>query len=103
MIKRGTTVRVLRDTSFWVNNIGTVNIVESNEGNTITYPVVVKFTTPNYAGKFATNFAMDELEIIESKVDKKKTEKKVSKTKEVPVDKVVSSTSDSKTSDTSTT
>lgn len=78
MITKGTTVRILRDTSFWFNNVGMVTIVESSEGE-LAYPIVVKFSTPNYAGKYSTNFALDELVILEEPAIEKKPKKSVEK------------------------
>jgi len=65
MIKRGTTVRILRKESYWYNDLGTIATVDQSG---IRYPVVVRFEKVNYSGTNTNNFALDELvEVSEDK------------------------------------
>ena len=62
MIKRGSTVRILRKESYWFQKTGTVATVDQSG---IRYPVVVRFESVNYSGTNTNNFTLDELvEII---------------------------------------
>jgi len=65
MIERGSKVRILRTESYWVNEIGTVAVIDQSG---IRYPAVVRFEKPNYSGTNTNNFALDELvEVKEGK------------------------------------
>ena len=64
MISRGSTVRILRQESYWFNKIGTVTTVDQSG---IRYPAVVRFDSVNYSGINTNNFALDEL--VEVKKD----------------------------------
>lgn len=64
MVKRGSKVRILREESYWYNQIGTVATVDQTG---IIYPAVVKFENVNYAGTNTNNFSLNELEEISEK------------------------------------
>ena len=66
MIRRGSTVRILRTESYWFNQIGTVATVDKSG---IRYPVVVRFENVNYSGTNTNNFAIDELVEVSPKTD----------------------------------
>jgi|TARA_B110000240_G_C13355378_1_gene391578 photosystem I subunit 4 len=67
MVDRGSTVRILRKESYWVNQIGTVATVDKGKSK---YPILVRFENVNYSGTNTNNFALDELKEI--KTDKEK-------------------------------
>ena len=64
MIDRGSTVRVLRKESYWLNQTGTVATIDKG---TAKYPVLVRFDNVNYSGTNTNNFALDELKEVEIK------------------------------------
>ncbi len=69
MVKRKDTVRVKRKESYWYNDIGTV--VTIDKGESLLYPVVVRFQKVNYIGLSGdpsglnmNSFAESELEVL---------------------------------------
>ena len=61
MVDRGDTVRILREESYWFNQVGNVASVDKSG---IRYPVVVRFENVNYSGTNTNNFAVDELKNV---------------------------------------
>jgi len=64
MTDRNSKVRILRNESYWFNQVGTVATVDKSG---IRYPVVVRFPNVNYAGTNTNNFALDELTEVKDK------------------------------------
>jgi photosystem I subunit 4 len=60
--KRGAQVKILRKESYWYLQVGSVVAVDQQPG--VRYPVVVRFSTVNYAGISTNNFAIDEIEEV---------------------------------------
>ena len=64
MIERGSTVRILRKESYWLNKTGTVATIDKGKAK---YPVLVRFESVNYSGTNTNNFALDELKEVDVK------------------------------------
>ncbi len=58
MVQKGEKVRILRQESYWFNDVGTVVILDQKSPN---YPVLVRFTKVNYSGTNTANFKLEEI------------------------------------------
>jgi len=61
-IQKGSQVRVLRQESYWYNDVGTVASVD--KGPKVIYPVTVRFERVNYSSLNTNNFGISELEEV---------------------------------------
>lgn len=64
MIERGSTVRILRKESYWVNQTGTVTTIDKGKAK---YPLLVRFDNVNYSGTNTNSFALDEVKEVDVK------------------------------------
>nr|YP_009398976.1 photosystem I reaction center subunit IV [Cliftonaea pectinata]ARW68165.1 photosystem I reaction center subunit IV [Cliftonaea pectinata] len=60
MLEKGSKVKVLRQESYWYQDIGVV--VKVDKG--IKYPVLVRFSKVTYSGVNSNNFSENELQLI---------------------------------------
>nr|YP_009296117.1 photosystem I subunit IV [Schizymenia dubyi]AOM65052.1 photosystem I subunit IV [Schizymenia dubyi] len=61
MLKKGSLVKILRKESYWYQDTGTVVKMDKD----IKYSVLVRFAKETYSGVNSTNFAQDELDVIQ--------------------------------------
>nr|YP_009313164.1 Photosystem I reaction center subunit IV [Dermonema virens]SCW21418.1 Photosystem I reaction center subunit IV [Dermonema virens] len=57
MVKKGSTVKILRKESYWYQDTGTVVKVDTG----IKYPVLVRFQKETYSGVNSNSFSEDEV------------------------------------------
>nr|YP_009313780.1 Photosystem I reaction center subunit IV [Helminthocladia australis]SCW22034.1 Photosystem I reaction center subunit IV [Helminthocladia australis] len=57
MVKKGSTVKIVRKESYWYQDTGTVVKVDTG----IKYPVLVRFEKETYSGVNSNSFAEDEV------------------------------------------
>lgn len=62
MLKKGSSVKIVRKESYWYQDMGTVVKVDTG----IKYPVLVRFEKETYSGVNSNNFAEDEIIETES-------------------------------------
>ena len=67
MINRGSTVRILRKESYWLNKTGTVATIDKGKAK---YPVLVRFESVNYSGTNTNSYALNELEEVKKDENK---------------------------------
>ena len=63
-IKRGSTVKILREESYWFRRDGKVASIDDTE---VRYGVTVRFESVNYNGVNTANFNLSELAEVKSK------------------------------------
>nr|SCW23054.1 Photosystem I reaction center subunit IV [Nemalion sp. H.1444] len=61
MLKKGSTVKIMRKESYWYQDTGSVVKVDSG----IKYPVLVRFEKETYSGVNTNSFAEDEVAVVE--------------------------------------
>ena len=61
MIKKESTVKILRKESYWYKQTGSVMKIDKD----IKYPILVRFKKETYSGVNSNNFAENELEVVE--------------------------------------
>nr|YP_010873247.1 photosystem I reaction center subunit IV [Nemalion vermiculare]WGV34475.1 photosystem I reaction center subunit IV [Nemalion vermiculare] len=61
MLKKGSTVKIMRKESYWYQDTGSVVKVDSG----IKYPVLVRFENETYSGVNTNSFAEDEVVVTE--------------------------------------
>tara|TARA_B100000683_G_scaffold274842_2_gene323995 strand:+ start:1596 stop:1793 length:198 start_codon:yes stop_codon:yes gene_type:complete len=63
-IKRGSTVKILREESYWFRRDGKVASIDDTE---VRYGVTVRFESVNYNGVNTANFNLSELAEVKTK------------------------------------